>query len=98
MAQPQVAARPYTAQGHDAVRAAFEERAFLRLARLLEPALQLVFRCFPKQANGFAFIVLKPHVPDGLQPWLEFRDGQVRLKPDWLAGRYDPRKIGSPPI
>jgi len=74
------------------------KRAFLRLARLLEPALQLVFRCFPKQANGFAFIVLKPHVPDDLQPWLEFRDGQVRLKPDWLAGRYDPRKIGSPPI
>jgi SAM-dependent methyltransferase len=73
-------------------------RMFLWLVRLLQPVLELFFRCFPKQANGFAFIVLKPQAPDDLQPWLEVRDGQVRTSQAWLAARYDPRKIGSSPI
>jgi SAM-dependent methyltransferase len=68
-------------------------RVFFRLVRVMQPALQLFFFCFPKQSNGFAFIVLKPHAPDDLQPWLEGRDGSVRLKQDWLARHYDPRKI-----
>ena len=71
---------------------------FLWLVRALHPALQLFFRCFPKQANGFAFIVLKPNVTDDLQPWLEFRDGHIRPNQEWLAAHYDPRKIGSSPI
>jgi SAM-dependent methyltransferase len=69
------------------------KRIFLWLVRFLQPALQLFFRCFPKQANGFAFIILKPQVPDNLQPWLEFRDSHVRLNQEWIAAHYDPRKI-----
>ena len=71
------------------------KRGFLWLVRVLQPALQLFFRCFPKQANGFAFIVLKPQVPEDLRPWLEFRDGNVHPSQEWLAAHYDPRKIGS---
>jgi SAM-dependent methyltransferase len=66
---------------------------FLWVVRLLHPALQLVFRCFPKQSNGFAFIALKPQLPHDLQPWLEYRDGDVRPNQDWFAAHYDPRKI-----
>ena len=70
---------------------------FLWLIRLLQPALRLLFRCFPKQANGFAFVVLKPQVPNDLQPWLQVgRDGGVGLDREWLAAQYDPSKIGLP--
>jgi hypothetical protein len=72
------------------------QRVFLWLVRLLQPALQLFFRCFPKQANGFAFIVLKPRVPDDLQPWLELHEGNVRPNHEWLAAHYDPSQLASP--
>jgi hypothetical protein len=70
-------------------------RAFFWLIRLLQPAMQLYFLCFPKQANGFAFVVVKPEAPRDLQPWLESRDGQIRLKQEWLAKHYDASKISS---
>jgi hypothetical protein len=80
MAQPQVAARPYTAQGHDAVRAAFEERAFLRLARRL--------------AHGRA--VLQLGSGDGLAPRLEAIAGRfvgvdLHPPPDAQLIRHDLR-------
>ena len=70
-------------------------RAFFWLVRLLQPVMRLFFFCFPKQANGFAFVVVKPQAPGDLQPWLEARDGQIRLKQEWLAHQYDPSKINS---
>jgi SAM-dependent methyltransferase len=70
-------------------------RAFLWLVRALQPGLRLCFRCLPKQANGFAFIVLKPQLPGDLQPWLELRDGEVHPNQQWLAAHYDPSQIGS---
>ena len=65
-------------------------RVFLWSVRLFQPALQLFFRCFPKQANGFAFIILKPQVPDDLQPWLGFRDGHVGLNQEWITRSLRP--------
>jgi SAM-dependent methyltransferase len=72
-------------------------RTFLWAVRLLQPALQLFFRCFPKQANGFAFVVLKPRLPEDLRPWLEVRNGGVSLNQGWLAAHYDARRIGISP-
>lgn len=68
------------------------KRVFFWLARGLQPLLQIFFRCFPKQANGFAFVILKPQLPDGLQPWLEFCDGRVCVNKKWMADQYDLRK------
>ena len=67
-------------------------RVFFWLVRGLQPLLQIFFRCFPKQANGFVFVILKPKLPDDLQPWLEFRDGRVCVNQKWMAYQYDFRK------
>ena len=61
--------------------------------RLGRPALELLFRCFPKQGNGFAFIVLKPQVPTDLQPWVKYGEGALQTDVAWLSARY-PRDIG----
>jgi SAM-dependent methyltransferase len=40
-------------------------------ARLALPALRLLTRVMPGQANLFAFAVVKPELPRDLQPWLQ---------------------------
>jgi SAM-dependent methyltransferase len=70
-----------------------DRQAFLWMVRLGRPALELLFRCFPKQSNGFAFIVLKPQVPQDLQPWVKYYNGVLQPDTDWLAARY-PRDTG----
>jgi SAM-dependent methyltransferase len=59
-------------------------------ARAALPALRLLTRVAPGQANLFAFAVLKP---EGLQPWL--RRGEDGLEPDehWISRRVP----GTPP-
>ncbi len=61
--------------------------------RALAPMARGVARVLPGQANLFAFAILKPEGPGGLQPWLrEGADGPV---PDegWVRERY---RVGPP--
>jgi SAM-dependent methyltransferase len=44
------------------------------VARLALPALRLVTRIAPGQANLFAFAVVKPELPGDIQPWLRLGD------------------------
>jgi ubiquinone/menaquinone biosynthesis C-methylase UbiE len=41
-----------------------------RLLRLARPAIRVVTRVAPSQANLLAFVVEKPRLPDDLQPWM----------------------------
>jgi SAM-dependent methyltransferase len=52
------------------------------------PALKLLFRMFPKQANGFGFAVEKPQLPRDLHPWLSFEDNHINVRDDWMRHRY----------
>jgi SAM-dependent methyltransferase len=63
-------------------------RIFFWIVRALQPLLQLVFWIFPKQANGFAFIILKPEMPKDIRPWLELRDGRIVLNQKWIDKNY----------
>lgn len=58
------------------------------LVRTLLPLVRLFFRLFPRQANSFAFVVLKSRIPEDLHPWLSVKDGRWVLNEDWIRGRY----------
>lgn len=49
---------------------------------------ELAGRTFPALANNMAFWVRKPRIPAELLPWLEQRDGEVRLNAAHLNGLY----------
>jgi SAM-dependent methyltransferase len=63
-------------------------RAFFLLVRFFLPLLRLFFLCFPGQANGFAFIVIKPRMPQDLYPWLTMQDGHLAVNKDWMQKEY----------
>jgi SAM-dependent methyltransferase len=65
-------------------------RFFAVAVTVAMPLLKLVFRAFPKQANGFAFAVQKPRLPAQLHPWLRLEDGQVAVDDAWIQARYRP--------
>jgi len=65
-----------------------KNRLFYSLIRLLLPLLRLLFRLFPRQANGFAFVVVKSRVPEDLHPWLRVNDDGLVLNEDWVRSRY----------
>lgn len=67
-------------------------RLFFYLVRALQPLLRLFFLCFPKQANGFAFVVLKPQLPQDLHPWLESKSGQMLPNQEWMTKQYGSQK------
>jgi SAM-dependent methyltransferase len=52
------------------------------------PALKLLFRLFPKQANGFGFAIQKPQLPRDLHPWLSFEDNHINVRGEWMRDRY----------
>ncbi len=54
---------------------AMNNRLYDWLVRCFLPILQFFFLCFPKQANGFAFVILKPQMPRDLHPWLACQNG-----------------------
>ena len=56
--------------------------------RALRPVVGAVTRVLPKQANLFAFAVLKPRIPEGLQPWMTVRDDDAVPDESWLRGRF----------
>jgi SAM-dependent methyltransferase len=57
------------------------------VARVAEPALGLLTKLVPSQANLFGFLVLKPVLPRDLQPWMKQEDGQPVPDEAWIRGR-----------
>jgi len=56
--------------------------------RLLRPAVELVTRVLPSQANLFAFAIEKPQLPRDLQPWLRLVDGRPQPDEHAIGARY----------
>ncbi len=56
--------------------------------RLAQPALRAIEVCFPRQANNFAALVIKPRLPEGLHPWLRQDGTGVRLNEQWIHAQY----------
>ena len=65
-------------------------RGRLRLAATAAalPLLRLGTMLVPRLCNNFAFVVLKPRLPEELLPWLRLEDGAVALDREWLGARY----------
>lgn len=56
--------------------------------RALAPLAAFFGWVFPSECNNFAFVVLKPSVPEDLHPWLDWSDGQAALKKGWIERSY----------
>jgi SAM-dependent methyltransferase len=67
---------------------AMRNKTFLFLVNMLLPLLRLFCFCFPKQSNGFAFAVIKPRIPDDVQPWLKLENGRILMNRDWMEREY----------
>jgi SAM-dependent methyltransferase len=54
------------------------------------PMLKLLFRLFPKQANGLAFAIEKPAIPGDLHAWLRWDEeaSRVVVRDEWMQHRY----------
>jgi SAM-dependent methyltransferase len=52
-----------------------------------EPALRLLSRVLPGQANLFAFVVAKPRLPGDLQEWMRLDAGAPFPDETWIRGR-----------
>lgn len=57
------------------------------VARVAEPALGLVTKVFPSQANLFVFCVSKPALPRDLQPWMRLEGEEPVPDEDFIRGR-----------
>jgi ubiquinone/menaquinone biosynthesis C-methylase UbiE len=55
---------------------------------LFNPLAQCLAALLPQWCNNFAFVVLKPKLPDELHPWLTTGDGAIVPDLAWLASRY----------
>ena len=64
-------------------------------ARVAEPALGLVTKLFPSQANLFAFCVSKPALPRDLQPWMKLVGEEPVPDEDFIRGRMAATSEGS---
>jgi ubiquinone/menaquinone biosynthesis C-methylase UbiE len=56
--------------------------------RTLRPAVGLVTKILPGQANLFAFAIEKPRLPQDLQPWMRLREGRLEPDEQAVAARY----------
>jgi len=68
---------------------ALKNPLFLTAVLASLPALKLLFRVFPRQANGFGFAIEKPHLPRDLHPWLSFEVDRIDVRGDWMRTRYE---------
>lgn len=57
------------------------------VAHVAEPALRLLTRALPSQANLFAFLIEKPTLPDDLQPWMKLEQGKPVADEGWIRAR-----------
>jgi ubiquinone/menaquinone biosynthesis C-methylase UbiE len=62
------------------------------IINLMSPIYNLMVKFFPNQQNLFAFFIIKPVIPDDLQPWIKFNDGVMSFNESWAAQRI---KAGS---
>jgi uncharacterized membrane protein len=60
------------------------------------PVLKALSPIVPALCNNFAFLVLKPRIPEDLFPWLTAANGKLALNKGWLTARYhrSERKTG----
>jgi hypothetical protein len=64
-------------------------KALLALAVVALPLLRVAGAIYPRLANNFAALVLKPRVPEDLFPWIQPDPaGGVTLRREWLSARY----------
>lgn len=63
-------------------------RAFLVLVKAFLPLLRLLCTLVPSQANGFAFVVLKPQMPEDLYPWVAMQNGKPAANKEWMLKNY----------
>ena len=63
-------------------------KTFYFLIRSLLPVLKLFCSGFPKQSNGFAFVVIKPRIPTDVFPWLKFEQGRILVNREWMEREY----------
>ena len=57
------------------------------LVKLLTP-LFLIARKMPLFANNIGFAVLKPKLPDDLQPWLKQENGEIVVDTEWVEKEW----------
>lgn len=72
---------------------AMKNQTYHILVRCFLPLMRLFFLCVPKQANGFAFAVIKPRRPEDLYPWLRLENGQPIPDVAWMRREYPHLKI-----
>jgi SAM-dependent methyltransferase len=53
-----------------------------------KPFYRLFTILFPKQQNLFAFLILKPKLPDDMHPWLKIESGEFKFNQEWAAQKY----------
>ena len=70
-----------------------KNKLFYYAALVSFPALKAVMFVFPKLANNFAAVVLKPALPADIHPWLLWEEGSIRINKSWLARRYGQRNV-----
>jgi SAM-dependent methyltransferase len=63
-------------------------QALYGIVRLAQPVLKVLEACAPRQGNNFAALVLKPQLPEALQPWLRQNGDAIVLDDAWVASRY----------
>lgn len=56
-------------------------------ARVAEPALGLVAKVFPSQANLLGFCIVRPALPRDLQPWMRLEGGLLVPDAGFVRGR-----------
>ncbi len=57
------------------------------LVKLLSPFF-LMARKMPLFANNVGLAVLKPKLPDDLQPWLKQENGEIKVDQDWVEKEW----------
>lgn len=63
-------------------------KAYLAGVAVVVPFLKALSLCTPSLCNNFAFLVLKPRVPEDLFPWLVLAGGRITLNGAWFRRRY----------
>jgi SAM-dependent methyltransferase len=63
-------------------------KLYLCVVIMSVPLVKAVELLLPRLCNHFAFLVLKPKLPDDLFPWLRLSDERITVNEEWLTTRY----------
>ena len=58
------------------------------IVRLADPVLSVLTRLFRRQCNTFCMVALRPDPVQGLWPWLERKDGDLRFNRAYAQGKF----------